>query len=294
MNNEVKKILYKENPKAYLQRTYDEGYTYLCDTSIGDIYFFIPIEECFYEGKNIFSDEMPAKELIRWIEPKEYKPVGVLFNGVTQGVFKDEDETLVVDINKLASNIKELDIVNCQPWLLSNIVDDENFKKVCSEGKIYEEFMNIDIINLEKQLSNYDKESIEYKELNNKITKERNRVKKLFYKLLFGSYQKKRIIYYIDLKDTNSLLNKFINKFPKVWDYIEEINSKEYTNLCKVLQRKESELILDNIWNILNNNNISALTIHDSICIEEKNYEKTKDIIIEEITKKGYTIPKFK
>lgn len=68
MTNEVKKILYKENPTAYIQGKCSMGYRYQCETSIGKIEFFIPTEETFYEGKCIFLDEHPAKELIRWMK----------------------------------------------------------------------------------------------------------------------------------------------------------------------------------------------------------------------------------
>jgi hypothetical protein len=65
--NEIKKILYKENPSAIMIEKNAEGLKYKTTTSIGDIEFTIPIEECYYENKFIFDETMPAKELIRWI-----------------------------------------------------------------------------------------------------------------------------------------------------------------------------------------------------------------------------------
>lgn len=68
--NEIKKALYKQNPKAILKVKNETGElftTTLLDNTI--IEFFIPVNETFdADGKYIFDDIMDAKYLIRWIK----------------------------------------------------------------------------------------------------------------------------------------------------------------------------------------------------------------------------------
>jgi len=75
MKNEIKKLLYKEKPIADMAGNHcfpdiepnERGITYASTISTGVVYFFIPEDECYYEGKLIFEKTMEAKELIRWI-----------------------------------------------------------------------------------------------------------------------------------------------------------------------------------------------------------------------------------
>ncbi len=67
--NEVKKFLYKENPKAVLK--HNEGSHLYYETKIKDgvwAYHKIPLDETVNdEGESIFEDTMDAKYLIRWL-----------------------------------------------------------------------------------------------------------------------------------------------------------------------------------------------------------------------------------
>ncbi len=77
MKNEIKKLLYKEKPIADMASNHcfpdidikpnERGITYASEISTGVVWFFIPEDECYYEGKLIFEKTMEAKELIRWI-----------------------------------------------------------------------------------------------------------------------------------------------------------------------------------------------------------------------------------
>lgn len=69
--NEIKKALYRENPKAYFKRANSESLVYeaIIDdfeaiTKICFLTFIVPIEEI---GDATFETEMPAKLLIRYI-----------------------------------------------------------------------------------------------------------------------------------------------------------------------------------------------------------------------------------
>jgi len=63
--NELKKVLYKEKPTAFLHNTNDGEKTYIAEVSDGkSVFFRIPKSEVTDE----FKDEVPAQLLIRWIE----------------------------------------------------------------------------------------------------------------------------------------------------------------------------------------------------------------------------------
>lgn len=65
--NEIKKILYKEKPKAHfssMNKSFIRYYTKISETIIT---FLIPVSDI---GDATFEDEMEAKLLIRWIYQK--------------------------------------------------------------------------------------------------------------------------------------------------------------------------------------------------------------------------------
>lgn len=67
--NDIKKRLYKEKPIAELKFKYEEGYQYAAwvDSIKDTVFFFVPFSDM---GTSIhrFKEEMPAHELIRWLE----------------------------------------------------------------------------------------------------------------------------------------------------------------------------------------------------------------------------------
>lgn len=76
---DLKKILYKEKPIAYMS---DDGVsgirgasavtivTYKANTSVGLVQFCVPTHEM---GEKMFGLEEPAQLLIRWIEIERFK-----------------------------------------------------------------------------------------------------------------------------------------------------------------------------------------------------------------------------
>lgn len=65
--NDIKKVLYKENPKAVFLYYRKDVLYYNTSSSIGIIDFSIPIEDT---GDANFSNTMDSKLLIRWIVDK--------------------------------------------------------------------------------------------------------------------------------------------------------------------------------------------------------------------------------
>ena len=73
----LKKVLYKEKPMAKWVNTEPNGsLSYIAETSIGDVYFHIPVDEVISDdGRKIFSNEEPAQLLIRWIVGDKKLPI---------------------------------------------------------------------------------------------------------------------------------------------------------------------------------------------------------------------------
>lgn len=81
--NDVKKILYKENPVAVLQHIHWGIAYYLTSVSNADIKFEIPVDEM---KSGLFELTMDSKHLIRWIAEIKHPDGGVSIdkNGKTQ------------------------------------------------------------------------------------------------------------------------------------------------------------------------------------------------------------------
>lgn len=62
--NELKKALYREKPLAKLSNSNKELFTYIAETSIGNVTFKVPTNDM---GETIFHPYMPAQLLIRWM-----------------------------------------------------------------------------------------------------------------------------------------------------------------------------------------------------------------------------------
>lgn len=62
--NEIKKVLYKEKPIAYMIINTPDVATYIANTSIGAIHFKIPKSDAI--GANL-KENMEGQFLIRWI-----------------------------------------------------------------------------------------------------------------------------------------------------------------------------------------------------------------------------------
>lgn len=189
--------------------------------------------------------------------------------------------------------LQEIDIVNCQPWLMSNLpgVNDKQFIADCINGDFYEKFYNES--SLYNELKNKKRNALEEAEFL-RVKEIRSQVKVDIYKIFFGSYQKCRPALYKDRENKNTVLYKFIEMYPSVWEFIEEYNADDFHNLSKDLQRMESDLIVFSTWYKLYTLGVDALTIHDALYVTEKD----KDICIETlkyyVEQKNYTLPKFK
>lgn len=140
-----------------------------------------------------------------------------------------------------------VDISNCQPLLLSTMIENENYKNDCVNGIFYEELMK----NLPGGLS-------------------RNEVKVMCYKYIFFGKNKLK---------SGKLYSAMNSKYNGV---IEEINKiKEESCLAKKLQKIESDIFVNNIGKI----KIHKLLRHDEVVVSLSNELRIKEYLRKEFNK---------
>lgn len=151
----------------------------------------------------------------------------------------------------------EIDISNSQPLFLSKLiyeegigVDKHEFSVFCYlvvNGKFYEFLMD------------------------NSDIKTKKECKQIVYKILFGRNSE---------KNKN---NVFSNLFPSIYSFISEYKESygNYKTLSHKLQNEESNFIFNKVIKNINsiNSDISVVTIHDSIIIEDIYKEKVQVIM---------------
>jgi hypothetical protein len=71
--NQIKKALYKEKPIARLTVEDADGYNYsaFIESTQTPVGFFVPYSD-MGTSRHRFKDEMPAQELIRWLQKPDY------------------------------------------------------------------------------------------------------------------------------------------------------------------------------------------------------------------------------
>jgi hypothetical protein len=152
----------------------------------------------------------------------------------------------------------EIDLKNSQPTLLAHLLKKEGVQgdgveeyiRLCEHGKFYESF-----------------------EL------ERNAVKKMVFKVLFGKNPKKT--------DNESLvLKEFVRRFPKVYDYVREYKSRHGKNSVAIkLQKLESNLFIDRIYYDLLNQKKLVFSKHDSIACKIGDWDPVNSCIMDNFDK---------
>lgn len=168
----------------------------------------------------------------------------------------------MLDILKEDNNLVSLDLMNSQLSILSYILegtelkDKEDFKKFkeeCYSGQIYDNVSSI-------------------------LNISRKEAKTGFFEVLFGrvgaEYKAKNL-----LKEL----------YPNVIEWTDQYKKKNsYKDLAKLLQRKESEMFIDNIFEILTKKGFFVLTKHDSVIVKASDEEKVTHEIIKYFKSIGF------
>lgn len=144
-------------------------------------------------------------------------------------------------------SVKEIDIANCQPLILSKLINNESYKNDCEMGIFYDRLSE---------------------ELN--IT--RNEAKVLSYKYIFFSNKK--------LKS-----GKIYDCMKKLYgDVIEQINEiRDRIEISKEMQKIESDIFVNKI-SILD---FKMMLRHDAVYVYEEDYEIIKRYVIKEFNNIG-------
>lgn len=150
----------------------------------------------------------------------------------------------MLDIIKEDNNLISLDLANSQLSILAYILENSNikdkedflrFKKDCYSGEIYDKVS--EILNISRKESKVG-----------------------FFEVLFGKvgteYRFKNL-----LKELYPNVIEWTDKYKK---------ENTYKCLAKLLQKKESEMFIDNIYENLLKKDILVLTKHDSVIVREK------------------------
>ncbi|MBC6605618.1 hypothetical protein H8B13_02175 [Hymenobacter sp. BT188] len=220
--------------------------------------------------------------------------------------------------------VREIDIVNSQPYFLSSVtsaliaqfVPDAGkavavfakyetcpnftkFKDLCRDGEVYE-YLQAAYERDHDTLCDGDEKA------------KRDFTKRLTYGVLFGDY---------DLKDSmldtprktwmaqvkNDFYKVYKQEFPTVYQLFKEVKGlymectvnkagerKQYANNCLIAQRLESGVMYSHIVQAcINNGYTEVVTVHDCVIVREDEYDNIKAIALNEFNALGLN-PKFK
>jgi hypothetical protein len=176
-----------------------------------------------------------------------------------------------LNINKL--NIKSIrnpeikEIVKEATIMLENLkktpnsVDINFYKKLVSDGKLYDELV------------------IKAKEQTIKQLSDRSKVKHAIFLLLFSNDKPWQ-------SRPSQFKRLFMSVFPSIWGLFKIIKRRHHNSLAIILQRIESYMVIDIICKKIAriDSNIPLYTIHDSIATTEEYSEIVNKVIYEKLT----------
>jgi len=144
-------------------------------------------------------------------------------------------------------SIKEIDVANCQPLILSKLINNNEYKSDCELGIFYD--------NLSRELN---------------IT--RNEAKVLSYKYIFFSNKKLK---------TGKIYNAMEKLYKGVIEQINELRDK--IEISKEMQKIESDIFVNKISNL----DFKMMLRHDAVYVYEEDYDIIKSYVIREFNKIG-------
>jgi hypothetical protein len=77
--------------------------------------------------------------------------------------------------------------------------------------------------------------------------------------------------------------------FPRTMQSISDYkNKKGYESFSILLQKAESKLMIDGVYNLLSKNKIPAIPVHDSMRVKKSDYDRTRQMMIDFFEKKNF------
>jgi hypothetical protein len=167
---------------------------------------------------------------------------GRFYNSIT-----NLSSTTIPFIRIKRKEIIEIDIANCQPLILSKLINNTQYRKDCEDGIFYDK--------LSKELNTTRDES-----------------KLLSYKYIFFNNNKLK---------SGRIYDSMVNLYG---DVIEQINDlRGSMEIAKEMQKIESSIFVDKIGKM----NIDMMIRHDSVSVVKEDYDIIKLAVIKEFNKIG-------
>ena len=217
-----------------------------------------------YGIETIILTEEKAYDFINDVLKVNYKNIwvkvsneGRFYNSVTNLSF-----TTIPFIRIKRKEIIEIDIANCQPLILSKLINNKQYKEDCENGVFYDK--------LSKEINKTKNEDILLSK--NELKKQRDEAKLLSYKYIFFSNNKSK---------SGKIYETMVNLYG---DVIHQINTlKETMEIAKEMQKIESSIFVDKIGIM----NLDMMIRHDSVWVAREDYEMMKLVVIKEFNKIG-------
>jgi hypothetical protein len=144
-------------------------------------------------------------------------------------------------------SIKEIDVANCQPLILSKLINSNEYKKDCELGLFYNN-------------------------LADELDISRTSAKMLSYKFIFFSNKK---------LNTGKIYDAMEKLYPGVISQINELRDK--IEIAKEMQKIESDIFVNKIGNL----DFKMMLRHDAVFVYEEDYDIVKNYVIKEFNKIG-------
>lgn len=166
-------------------------------------------------------------------------------------------------------DLYSIDLKSSQPFFLYTAIKDEPSIPI-EEKDLYKQLVVSGETGIGIGL--YEFLETEFEKVYKKSTN-RKKMKELVFKIFYSKPKS-----YAGLKEFFSLY------FPNINNWINQQKEKDYKSFAVMLQRIESNIILDIILPRLANNSITPYTIHDSFVCSENDVENIVDVIIDVCT----------
>lgn len=165
-----------------------------------------------------------------------------------------------------------IDLANSQPLLLATYLKDH-----------YHKYVPIDVKKYIKDVE----EGVLYEQVMKKLKiplKYRSAFKQTFFGKIF--YNKSTEGQGYDYEEETA----FKELYPNVFNFIQKMKVYNYKNFPIALQKRESEIFVDNIFKELVDEKIFCLTLHDSIIFSDKKYAKKIEKKIKNYFKENFSL----
>jgi len=221
-----------------------------------------------FEPKNDFQADYYERS-VEWIQNKDWffcydEKTGRVFNNITSFP-KNLRPFLRLD----GSPLVEIDVANCQPFLLLGLYksepEREEYQQVVENGQFYEALDS---------------------ELENPFGADRRKELKqaVFTQVFFDRIR----------QNPSKLCRAFARRFPVLFQRIQDLKHPHYRNCALWLQKQEADIVIDGvIKNIARGEGFPVLTVHDSVLTLPECVESVEELLESEFQNRFGIAPRL-